>query len=391
MSLIEEFKNGKRYGINWLAPTIQHMNNLVQTVVDAEGNSSKALNTSDSALDTAKKAEEKIEQFIKTEGNTAVTIGGVPQTTWSADFAESERQKTLNLCYLKSGSHSNYGVSAVYNAETQTITLTGTATTDADIMYNSRNILPNISNMAGKTVTASFYVVSGSYSGHFRSFLGTYDNSNIWADRFQVTNFENGDLTTHHEGVYIPNNLTYDTLMFYCHGGTTFNNLVLKVQFVEGEARDEWRYPYGAIVHENDIEDVEHIETRYDKNSSDSNINWGYTSGIQLNGEVTGKDFSKYKKLNVYLNGAFVNCIIQIDLTTPVPRIYKAGYSYYGGTVVVNTDAPSYILKMAVLVSTDKTSINFYICGYQNVQGGGAFNNAEQSEQYAIYKIEGVF
>lgn len=32
MSLIDDFRNGKRYGTDWRAPTVQHMNNLVETV-----------------------------------------------------------------------------------------------------------------------------------------------------------------------------------------------------------------------------------------------------------------------------------------------------------------------------------------------------------------------
>lgn len=32
MSLIDDFRNGKRYGTDWKAPTVQHMNNLVETI-----------------------------------------------------------------------------------------------------------------------------------------------------------------------------------------------------------------------------------------------------------------------------------------------------------------------------------------------------------------------
>lgn len=46
------------------------------------------------------------------------------------------------------------------------------------------------------------------------------------------------------------------------------------------------------------------VETIYDMNSTDANINWGYTGGITVsdsNGaEFSGKDFNKYKYLNVY-------------------------------------------------------------------------------------------
>ena len=53
----------------------------------------------------------------------------------------------------------------------------------------------------------------------------------------------------------------------------------------------------GAIVHEKEIADVEHIETIYDMSSSDSNINWGNTSGILLYDALNiVHDFSGFKK-----------------------------------------------------------------------------------------------
>lgn len=95
MSLIDDFKSGKRYGTDWRAPTFQHMNSLVETVITSETASQSAVNESKSAAETANKAEKKIDEFIKTEGDSVVTINGVPQPTWSADFVEEEKAKSL--------------------------------------------------------------------------------------------------------------------------------------------------------------------------------------------------------------------------------------------------------------------------------------------------------
>ena len=56
-------------------------------------------------------------------------------------------------------------------------------------------------------------------------------------------------------------------------------------------------------------------EVVYDMTSSDANINWGYTSGIQNNITVTGKDFSKYEKLIAYCYTNYFIYPVEIDLT----------------------------------------------------------------------------
>lgn len=302
----------------------------------------------------------------------------------SIAFAEEERQKTINLCSLKNGTHTNGGVTAVYNAETQTITLNGTASTDVDIMYNSRNILPNIINMQSKTVTASLYFISGSYSGHFRSFLGTYDNSNIWSDRFQLANFENGDLTTHYERLYIPTNLTYDTLMLYCHGGTTFNNLVLKVQFVEGENQEDWHYPYGTIVHEKDIEDVEHIETIYDR--LDSNKDFGYTAGL-TSGDSINVDLSKYKYLIITVGWIEGNNMpagtLFLDLNTP----HKSDAQTYEGSCLYGAGLDGNSIYLRACTCTVNAAKNVLNCVQAQYIVQGGYNQP----YVRVLKIKGVY
>lgn len=56
MSLIDDYKNGKRYGVEWKAPTIQHMNNLVETVVISKEDSSNARSLSEAAKSESSQA-----------------------------------------------------------------------------------------------------------------------------------------------------------------------------------------------------------------------------------------------------------------------------------------------------------------------------------------------
>ena len=73
------------------------------------------------------------------------------------------------------------------------------------------------------------------------------------------------------------------------------SSVVTTLDFAESERQKS--ASSGAIVHKNEIADVEHVETIYDMSSSDSNINWGNTAGIPLYNELNiVHDFSGFKK-----------------------------------------------------------------------------------------------
>lgn len=97
MSIITESNINNYKVVNGDGVDASIINDTVETAVNAYSNSQTAITTSNEAVNTANLAEEKIDEFIKTEGNSVVTLNGVPQVTWSADFAESERLKSLNL------------------------------------------------------------------------------------------------------------------------------------------------------------------------------------------------------------------------------------------------------------------------------------------------------
>lgn len=102
----------------------------------------------------------------------------------------------------------------------------------------------------------------------------------------------------------------------------------------------------------------ERVETVYDKDSTDSNINWGYTSGINNAIVVSGKDFTKYK------------AIITVNQTP-----------YFCGSAIIYLDKP--------------TSENIYIgravFGNDNTNlqiGGGNINVEKTSFTSRIYDLK---
>ena len=97
------------------------------------------VNNSFYASDKAKRAEELAESVVKGNG-TNVTIDGKIQGEWSADFAESERQKSKNLCGLLPLSDKRDGITVIYDSVDQTVTINGSGG-EADYML-SRNIMP---------------------------------------------------------------------------------------------------------------------------------------------------------------------------------------------------------------------------------------------------------
>lgn len=125
----------------------------------------------------------------------------------------------------------------------------------------------------------------------------------------------------------------------------------------------------------------ERVETIYDMTSTDANLNWGYTGGIQ-NATVTSKDFSKYKKLIVYYclknkdaeSSTFGrNNIIEIDLskfikfkysTTNLIRYLNYAQSYTGGIIVkINENKTSFEVVITDGTSIETTSFVYKIEG----------------------------
>ena len=131
----QEFKNGDNLAID-------ELNAIVNNSFYASEKAEQSETTSREALD-------KINQFVQDEGKTAVTLNGEVQPTWSADFAEAERQKSKNLFKVankKGYSVTKNGVTATINDD-YTITLNGTNTGN-NVYWNLFNGISTGSNVS---------------------------------------------------------------------------------------------------------------------------------------------------------------------------------------------------------------------------------------------------
>lgn len=141
-----------------------------------------------------------------------------------------------------------------------------------------------------------------------------------------------------------------------------------------------------SIVHTR-AEDVNLSQLRtevvYDMTSSDSHKNWGYHNGIQGGVTVSGKDFSKYKVLRVYVNYAnTVTQIEDIDMNLLVDNKYFIAQRC--GTQ--STSNANFYFSNSY-VNSSKSSFTHDGIGYIS---GTTVNLRNSNDDYIVYKIEGV-
>lgn len=151
-------------------------------------------------------------------------------------FAESERQKSKNLFFVKTATVTSNGMTYSANAEAQTITLTGTT----DYAYFRQPASGRVALEAGKTYTISvdFTSTQGILTYvHFTD--GTFETLTVVHGANQVP--------------YVPDTPKEIMAIAIEMYGKTFNNDILRVQVEEGSVATEWQYPYGPIVHENAV------------------------------------------------------------------------------------------------------------------------------------------
>lgn len=127
-------------------------------------------------------------------------------------------------------------------------------------------------------------------------------------------------------------------------------------------------------------------ETIYDMSSSDSSKNWGYTNGIGR-GVTVSKDFSKYKRLRIYLftpnygNGIFGPVELSLQTFTNSGS-YSAG-GFWGLNYSYASNCYGYVAQ--IVVGQNKDWIN---------NNSGVYNMATwtyDNNPASIYKIEGVY
>ena len=143
------------------------------------------------------------------------------------------------------------------------------------------------------------------------------------------------------------------------------------------------------------------IETIYDRTSSDSNINWGYTSGIIFKTQtISNKNFTKYKRLRIYCNwnenennwfGATTHFDVELN-----ESLCNADGNFVGYLAMLPCN--SYINEINIIffgmvtVNTNKLAIN--INGYSiNIVNNTRteLTNTSNYSNFKIIKIEGVY
>ena len=252
----QEFKNGDNLAID-------ELNAIVNNSFYASEKAEQSETTSREALD-------KINQFVQDEGKTAVTLNGEVQPTWSADFAEAERQKSKNLFKVankKGYSVTKNGVTATINDD-YTITLNGTNTGN-NVYWNLFNGISTGSNVSAdypklyldnnKEYTFVIKHISGNYSG-----TGTSDNQ-VFGAVFRKTDgaavvggidiglsikTESSKLNITRAGIDYLNNGYFRT-----SSGITYNNYTIGLMICDGQDT-EFQSWNGAIVHEKELKEA---------------------------------------------------------------------------------------------------------------------------------------
>lgn len=195
------------------------------------------VNNSFYASEKAQRAEQLAESAVRGNG-TLVTIGGQVQGEWSADFAESERQKSKNLFNINSNYRSSGTLSV--NISENTLRLS-TSNAFGFIGYK-------VSVKANATYTLSRLLNVITSGGENTGRIGIYKTSgNVFLDTISSENYK----------TFTTGNETEITIYFYAVPyGTTATAEVefINIQLEEGlVATDYQPYDGGRFVQEGDI------------------------------------------------------------------------------------------------------------------------------------------
>ena len=138
---------------------------------------------------------------------------------------------------------------------------------------------------------------------------------------------------------------------------------------------------------EEDIGDIQEAlpETivLYDKDSTDSNINLGYTSGA-LGRTTLTIDLSSYEKLSIYasLNGFSAQTTIYLKNRTLTDHVIFSAADNFTSLHFLKVNIPS---------SLDKVEVkNMGVYTYDSTTGNVSFQYSSRKAGYFIYRIEGM-
>ena len=287
----------------------------------------------DTSINTANEAMEKANTAFEANG-TLVKINGENQLTWSADFAESERQKSKNLIpypYHDGNSIVSNGITFTVNND-QSISVSGTI---ADHNFN-----------AVMWIAWDIPLKAGTY----RISDSSQDN-----DLGVVAQIGDG----YYSGEFtLSSDATAKIYLQVGKGSTKTYNDTIRFMLCEGTDTD-WQPYNGAIVHEKDIEPI----LIYDKDTKNTIGGTAYGDGIPINNTNIGTDFSSYKKVKI------IGIIRNMPIISTIDLTLQTNDTYYYGSGGMSYNVPSgeynqYYLFMGCAISIDKTQLILLKAGY---------------------------
>ena len=299
----------------------------------------------------------QLAEIIDTNGNLVVSLDNTgtklsfylsTDTVLTLAFAESERQKSKNLFPYETVSGTRYTkitLSEPLKAGTYTLSLIATSSdTDVDrcvVSFQGDNDkLLGQANLGRNTRTNKTITLSETcYSLNF--YAGTsYANSN-------------GDTFTYSD-----------------------------IQIEEGSVATDYQLYNGAIVHEKDIADVEHIETIYNINTKNVLNGVAYTNGITIGTNIVSNEFAGYKKFIIISHRN--NTILTTEL-----NIFN-NYENVSGSVVLDQSGDYFVIH-SFLFNKEYNSFTFSHGGYMYVNDGSStFTQETADSNNLIVEILGV-
>lgn len=125
---------------------------------------------------------------------------------------------------------------------------------------------------------------------------------------------------------------------------------------------------------------VKKVEVVYNMQSGDSNINWGYTSGIPNATSVPNKDFSKFEYLIAFFDMAStISVAVILNLGNATTNGY---YCSTASSAPYQSNNLMHVFGSEIRVNPNKTQVEIYC---------GVMTNGYQGTQGICRKIIGVY
>lgn len=292
-------------------------------------------------------------RFLIVTGNTQGTTETL--TDWvlintennAINFAEEERQKSKNL----------FNINKISNSSS--ITIQNNELTCNYWYSETKETFAELANLEiGKTYVISFNTTSTRKYIYFTNKKG-YTREFYSGVPF-VVNAE----------------MLESVLVFYSIDSSNSSpSVYTDIMIEEGSVATDYQPYNGAIVHEKDLHDVEHVEVIYDKDSTDPNINQGKTSGVTFGNEGNViQNMIGYKRYRFYAYIYNQVVIFESDGRKPTS---------YAGCYFANTSRSVFSI---VVVPFDGNTARPQYANYY-AQG---WNSLENNENVYIFKMEGI-